>query len=131
MTNHLLQTTIRLLLLSLTLIGLAATNASAQTGSLRGQVTDQNDAIVTGAKVTARSGGQIRTATTDNTGLYSFANLPSGDYTIEASAPSLVLSEPVKITLQAGAQTLEPSALSFHPGAKHHGPGKQPDRGEH
>lgn len=86
---------------------LAATSAVAQTGSLRGQVTDQNGAIVVRAKVTARlSDSRTRTVTSDNTGVYSFANLPASNSTIEASAPSLVLQEPVKVTLKSGAQTL-------------------------
>src|SRR5437763_11544577 len=79
----------------------------AQTPSLHGQVTDQNGAIVVGAKVTLHGPtGQARTATTDSTGSYSFANLPPGDYTMAASAPSLALQEPAKITLKSGSQTL-------------------------
>ena len=84
-----------------------ATKVSAQALSLRGQVTDQNDAIVAAAKVMIRaSTGELKTAITDSSGSYSFANLPPGDYTVEASAPSLVLQESVKITLKAGPQTL-------------------------
>jgi hypothetical protein len=82
-------------------------SAAAQSGSLHGQVTDQNGAIVVGAKVTAHgSSEQVKTATTDSGGVYSFANLPAGDYTVDASAPSLILQEPVKITLRSGSQTL-------------------------
>jgi hypothetical protein len=95
------------LLFSVALLALGVTNALGQSGSLRGQVTDQNGAVVVGARVTARSSaGQSRTATTDAAGTYSLANLPAGDYTVEASAPSLAMPEAVKITLQAGAQTL-------------------------
>jgi len=87
-----------------------------QTAWLKGQVTDQNGAIVVGAKVTARSStGQSKTTTTDNGGLYSFANLSPGDYTIEASAPSLALQEPVKLTLKSGAQTLNLQLTVFIP----------------
>src|SRR5262249_27214463 len=94
-------------------------NALAQAGSLRGQVTDQNGAIVVGARVTARSAtGQVRSATTDSTGTYSFGNLPAGDYTVEASAPSLVLQEPVTIGLKSGAQTLNLQLSVFIPEQK-------------
>jgi carboxypeptidase family protein len=83
------------------------TNAVAQTASLHGQVTDQNGAIVVGVKVTARGpNGQTKTANTDSGGVYSFASLPAGDYTVEASAPSLVLQEALKIVLKPGSQTL-------------------------
>lgn len=83
------------------------TTICAQTPSLRGQVTDQNGAVVVGAKVTLHGPtGQARSATTDTTGSYSFANLPVGDYTVEASAPSLTLQELPKITLKSGSQTL-------------------------
>ena len=88
----------------------------AQAGSLHGQVTDQNGAIVVGAKVTIRSSaGQSKTTTTDNGGAYSFGNLSPGDYTVEASAPSLVLQEPAKITLRPGAQTLNVQLTVFIP----------------
>jgi Carboxypeptidase regulatory-like domain len=73
-------------LLSLILFPFITTNIAAQTGSLRGQVTDQNGAIVVGAKVTARGpSGQAKSSTSDSSGFYSFANLPAGDYTLEAS----------------------------------------------
>src|SRR5205085_4672396 len=39
-------------------------------------------------------------------GSYSFAGLPVGDYTVQASAPNLVLREPAKVSLRAGMQTL-------------------------
>ncbi|HEU5239960.1 MAG TPA: TonB-dependent receptor, partial [Pyrinomonadaceae bacterium] len=88
--------------------------ASAQTPSLRGQVTDQNGAIVVGAKVSVH-GATVKTATTDNGGSYTFTNLPPGDYTVEASAPSLVLQESVKITLKSGVQTLNLQLTVFIP----------------
>lgn len=82
-------------------------SAFGQVGSLRGQVTDQNGAIVVGAVVTIHGpGALVRTATTDNSGLFSFANLPIGAYTVEAVAASLVLQEPQKITVRSGPQNL-------------------------
>src|SRR5262245_1106053 len=82
--------------------------ALAQTASLRGQVTDQNGAVVPAAKVTLNGpSGTVKTATTDASGGYSFTGAAAGDYAVTASAPSLILLEPVKITLNSGVRTLD------------------------
>ena len=95
-----------LLLLCALVLTMGSTSALAQDASLHGQVTDQNGAIVPGAKVTVRgSSGLVKTAHTDDSGSYSFANLPAGDYTVEASAPSLTVQEPLKITLGSGSKS--------------------------
>jgi carboxypeptidase family protein len=81
--------------------------ALAQNASLRGQVTDQNGAVVPTAKVTLNGpSGPVKTTTTDAGGGYSFSGLPPGDYDVTASAPSLTLLEPAKITLKSGVRTL-------------------------
>jgi hypothetical protein len=81
--------------------------ARAQTASLRGQVTDQNGAIVPAARVTLNGpSGLVKTAIADDGGLYFFIGLPPGDYQVRASASDLVLPEPVKVTLKAGVQTM-------------------------
>ncbi len=78
-----------------------------QSVSLRGQVTDQSGAFVPGAKVTVNGpSGLTRTTTTDETGSYLFTDLPPGDYAVQASAPSLIIPQPAKISLNAGDQTL-------------------------
>ena len=79
----------------------------AQTTLLRGSVTDQSGAIVPGAKV-ALTGpdGSVKTALTDDKGSYIFAGLSPAQYTVTGSAPDLATSQPVKISLQPGAQTL-------------------------
>jgi carboxypeptidase family protein len=108
----------RLTCVALGLVCVAAP-VCAQRASLHGQVIDQNGAIVVGAKVMARaSGGQVKTTTTDSAGFYSFANLPPGEYSIEASAPSLVLQEPVKLTMKAGPQSLNLQLSVFIPEQK-------------
>src|SRR5262245_62137003 len=79
----------------------------AQSVSLRGQVTDQNGAVIPKAKVTLDGpSGLVKTAATDDRGGYSFTDLPLGDYSVTASAPNLTLLEPAKITLKSGVQTL-------------------------
>ncbi len=54
------------------------------TGSISGIVTDQSDAVVAGAEVTAHSveTGIERVVVTDQKGFYSFLALPVGAYTI-------------------------------------------------
>jgi len=92
----------------LLLILLVSFSALAQTGSLRGQVTDQNGGGVPGAKVTVNGpSGLVKTTNTDKGGSYSFAGLPAGDYEVQASAPNLALVEPTKISLKGGLQTLD------------------------
>src|SRR5712692_9592586 len=84
----------------LLLILLVSSYALAQTGSLHGQVTDQNGGSVPGAKVTVNGpSGLVKATNTDKTGSYSFAGLPAGDYEVQASAPNLELVEPVKVSL--------------------------------
>jgi len=72
--------------------------------------------MIVGAKAIAQaSSGAARTTTTDYSGVYSFANLPSGDYTINASAPSLILQQPAKIALRSGDQNLDLQLTVFIP----------------
>src|SRR5215210_6585426 len=63
-----------------------ALGATAQTSTSRisGTVTDATGAVVSGAKVTAKNEatGVTQTQTTTEAGLYSFASLPVGSYTI-------------------------------------------------
>jgi len=92
---------------SLLLVLLLSSAVPAQTISLRGQVTDQNGAVISAARITVKgSNGLVRTTKADDAGRYSFADLDPGDYTVEASAPNLILQEPTKITLKSGVQTL-------------------------
>lgn len=79
----------------------------AQTASLGGQVTDQSGAIVAGAIVTIHGPtGFAASSVAEKNGAYSFADLQSGAYTVDASAPNLGLKQPVEIKLAAGRQTL-------------------------
>jgi hypothetical protein len=81
--------------------------ALAQTVVLRVQALDQNGAVVPKAKVTLNGpSGLVKTATTDERGGYAFTELPPGDYSVTATAPSLALLEPVTVNLKSGSQTL-------------------------
>lgn len=68
-------------------VALAAPVVLAQTGttSVRGEVTDPKDAVISGAKVTLTSveTGATRTATTDENGRYQFLALPPGTYDLQ------------------------------------------------
>src|SRR6202795_4972018 len=86
-------------LASLVMCLVSSSSVLAQTGALRGLVTDQNGAAVAGAKVTVNGpSGLLKTTTSDKSGSYSFTGLPPGDYEVQASAPNLELAEPAKIS---------------------------------
>jgi hypothetical protein len=78
-----------------------------QTASLRGQVTDESGALVPGATVALNGdSGLVRTSVTTADGSYSFAGLPPGNYTVQASAPDLRGPEPVRIVVTSGLQVM-------------------------
>jgi hypothetical protein len=65
----------------------------AETGSLRGVVTDATGAAVPAATVTlVGEGPSPRVAVADPKGAYAFTNLVPGAYTLQASARQLVLA---------------------------------------
>lgn len=81
--------------------------ALAQTGTLKGVVTDESGGVVAGAKVTLTGpSGQPRKTVSSKEGAYSFSNLPFGEYLLEASAAQLTLPEAVKIKLSSAVQIL-------------------------
>ena len=86
-------------------LGLLSFVASAQTvsGTLRGTVTDSNGAVVPNASVKVRSTetGLERTVVSSDNGLYNFAFLPIGQYTVEATRTDFnkVIRENVIISL--------------------------------
>src|SRR6266849_1321345 len=83
---------IALLTLSV-LVLLSAPAVMAQnivTGDLIGTVTDQTGAVVSGANVTLKSEtASSQSTTTNQTGVYHFALLKPGNYTVAASAPNM------------------------------------------
>ncbi|HEV2201471.1 MAG TPA: carboxypeptidase regulatory-like domain-containing protein [Bryobacteraceae bacterium] len=84
-----------------------AGQTAAQTGTLRGVITDSSGASVPKAKVTLTSAdGAAKTSDADGAGAYRFLGVAPGDYTIMASAPQLVLPEPVKLAITGGIQVM-------------------------
>src|SRR6266699_2418574 len=78
----------------------------AQTATLRGVITDETGAVVASATVAVNGPGGTRSATTGNDGSYVLTGLPSGDYSVQASAPDLTLPQLAKIALGSGIRTL-------------------------
>ncbi|HEY1464131.1 MAG TPA: TonB-dependent receptor [Terriglobales bacterium] len=72
----------RPVVLALAFTLLVSLAAFAQTGSIRGTVTDQSGAIVVGADVSARNvaNGAVRDTTTNDSGAYSINELQAGVY---------------------------------------------------
>ncbi len=111
---------IELWLSAIFLISLAALVVSAQTGTSRiaGTVTDQNGAVLPGAKVTAKNEGTgvSSTTTTNSAGAYSFESLIVGSYEVKIEAQGfrtysseqnvLTVGSPlvVDVSMQVGAQ---------------------------
>src|ERR1051325_7872232 len=93
----------------LILIVAAALVAAQHTrGTLRGLITDELGAAIVGANVTLTdaSGVQKKTAT-NGEGVYNFAGLTPGKYTLQASAPGFALSENKEVAITAARQTLD------------------------
>ena len=81
--------------------------ASAQTASLRGQVTDSSGAVVPGARVVLTGRGKPHTAIADGEGVYQSHGLAAGNYTIQATAAALSSGAPARLTVQPGTQTFD------------------------
>jgi hypothetical protein len=87
----------------LLLMFLCAAPVFAQTATLRGIVTDESGGLVPGATLTlTNASGSGKQTTSAADGSYSFLGVPAGDYTLNASAPQLVLPSPVQLSLSAG-----------------------------
>jgi hypothetical protein len=89
----------------LTIVSIAgATAAFGQAnGSIAGQVTDANGAIIPGATVTAvAADGKQKQAVTNAKGEYSITALAPGKYTLKAIAPTFGLYENTEVVVVAG-----------------------------
>ena len=109
----------------LVIVGLSAGVARAQTaeGQITGVIYDTTGAVIPNAVVTITNNGTgiAQTAKSDSAGLYRFTLVPSGDYTVTATAPSFATQKftaihvdpsqtvPLNITLKPASaqQTVE------------------------
>ena len=99
--------------LTLLLIISASVIAAQQArGTLRGLITDDLGAVIVGANVTLTdaSGAQKKT-TTNGEGVYNFAGLAPGKYTLQAIAPGFAPAENKEVDVATGRQSLD---LTLH-----------------
>lgn len=76
------------ILLVLTCVVTAPLFCQTETGTLRGQVTDQTGAVIPNAQVTVSApAGRSRSSKSDGNGNFEIGNLPPGKYTVTATAP--------------------------------------------
>src|SRR5438477_9655702 len=81
--------------------------AFGQNATLRGAVTDQTGAIIPGATIVLSDpAGASHSVTSDPGGNYLIGGVIPGPYTLNASAPDMVLSQPLRLNMKAGTQTL-------------------------
>ena len=98
---------------SLFFILTAALVAAQQTrGTLRGSITDELGAVIVGANVTLidANGAQKKT-TTNGEGVYTFAGLAAGKYTLQAIAPGFAPSGSKEVEISGARQTMD---LTLH-----------------
>src|SRR5688572_15036615 len=81
-----------------------AVPAAAQTGTITGQVTDENGRGISGARVQAVDGVRtVSTATTDESGNFRIVNLPAGTYAVTSTRLGFRLTRVENIAVGAGA----------------------------
>src|SRR5688572_12672727 len=113
----------RFLLLSTSILILCfALSTSAQqsaTATLIGRVMDPNQAMVTGAQVTATqmATGTTRSSTTNSEGVFVITNLPADEFEVKIQSPGFSVRT-LKVALQVGQSetlnvTLSVSPVSF------------------
>ena len=96
-------------LLSLIIV-LGATLVAAQQsrGSLHGVITDELGAVIVGANVTLTDAtGTQKKTTTNGDGVYTFAGLAPGKYTLQAIAPNFAPTESKEVDITNARQTVD------------------------
>src|SRR5882724_9828269 len=87
----------------LMLCGLLTAQTSISTGSIVGTVTDPQDAVVSGARVTITNTqtGQVSTLTSNSAGAFNSAPLAPGQYKVQVTAKGFS-SLNIPVTVQVG-----------------------------
>ncbi len=110
--THLIRT-----LAALTLFAVCILTAVAQTGTsnITGTVRDTTGAVVPGAIVTAKNEatGVTNTQTTNDSGLYSFASLPVGNYTITVEKQGFKTLQKTQNAVEVGEPLRVDAALEI------------------
>src|ERR1044071_1086957 len=83
---------------------LCCASAAAQSAStLRGQITDQSGAVITGASVTLiNEAGEEQVTKTDERGVYRFSNLRPGTYRLQATHRGFAADQQKDLALTDG-----------------------------
>ena len=102
----------------LLLLGLALpvwSQSQAVNGTIRGQITDPNGAVVGDAQVTVTNAdtGFTRTLATNPDGYYVAANLPLGSYTVTVEKDGFSKMEAPGVVLEAGREAVIDGALKI------------------
>lgn len=94
---------------SLVILLAAALIAAQQArGSLRGVITDELGAVIVGANVTLTDATGVQKKTTTNgDGVYTFAGLAPGKYTLQAIAPNFAPTESKEVDITNARQTVD------------------------
>jgi len=87
---------------------------SATDGAIGGTVSDQSQAVIPSARVTAHNLGtdSVSTATTDDNGRYLIAHLQPGVYSVEIAAPDFGLFKATSVTVEVGRTTTIDATLT-------------------
>ena len=90
----------------LALVLLSTAQAQVTTSTILGKVTDPSGAAVPQAKINVQNVGTgiARSATTDTSGNFTVADLPPGQYTVQAEHAGFALWQPPSIQLAVGDQ---------------------------
>ena len=90
------------------ILSAALVTAQQARGTLRGLITDELGAAIVGANVTLTDASGVQKKTTTNgEGVYNFAGLTPGKYSLQASAPGFAVSENKEVDINAARQTLD------------------------
>lgn len=101
---------LRRLLSAFLIVPLASVLVAAQQarGMLRGVITDELGAVLVGANVTLTDASGVQKKTTTNAeGIYNYAGLAPGKYTLQANAPGFAPSEEKQVDVTAGRQSVD------------------------
>lgn len=90
------------------LLSAALVTAQQARGTLRGLITDELGAAIVGANVTLTDAGGVQKKTTTNgEGVYNFAGLNPGKYTLQAAAPGFAVTENKEVDITTARQTID------------------------
>src|SRR5512145_1337187 len=82
--------------------------AQQSRGTLRGAITDELGAVIVGANVVLTDASGVQKKTTTNAdGVYTYAGLAPGKYSLQVNAPGFAPSEEKQIDMTGGRQTAD------------------------